>query len=184
MKSPIILNNIYGRLKPIKKMGTQNGHTVFECLCVCGIITKTKGIHLKNGHTKSCGCYEKEQLIKRNTLPIGEAAFNFLYRVYKYNANKRKLAFNITKEEFKKLTQKSCHYCGAEPTGSIKQDTYSNGAYIYNGVDRKDNNIGYVLTNCVPCCRVCNRAKMNMEYTDFLLWIKNLKEHKNGPEST
>jgi hypothetical protein len=41
----------------------------------------------------------------------------------------------------------------------------------YGGIDRKDNTIGYVVGNVVPCCIVCNRAKMDLPYEAFLAWL-------------
>ena len=60
------------------------------------------------------------------------------YNIYKKNAKKRNLAFNITKEEFYALTKQPCKYCGD------LQD--------YNGIDRVDSTLGYYIDNCVPCC--------------------------------
>jgi len=175
MKLSIILNKKYNRLIPLRVSGKQNGHTTYECLCDCGKIIITKGISIKSGHTKSCGCYEKELLIKRNTLPKGQASFNYLFNIYKRNAKTRNYIFDLSKEQFKELTSNNCHYCNSEPTSYIRPSKYTNGSYISNGVDRIDNNIGYILTNCVPCCTICNRAKGKMSYNDFKNWINKFK---------
>lgn len=57
------------------------------------------------------------------------------------------------------------------------KDKYMNGPYVYNGLDRVNNLLGYELTNVVPCCNICNRAKKDMTYEQFKLWIKDLKEN-------
>ena len=177
-KSPIILNEKYGRLTPIKISGTQNLHTMFECLCECGKITNVKGIHLKNGHTKSCGCYESEMTTKRNLLPPGESSFNYLYSYYTRNALKRELEFSLTKEEFRSFTQKNCFYCGKPPAMRVKRDSTgkTNGAYIHNGIDRLDSAIGYTFENCVACCKICNRAKCDLELKEFMDWIVGIRK--------
>ncbi len=41
--------------------------TVWECLCDCGQITKAVAGNLKNGHTKSCGCLQRELNAERHT---------------------------------------------------------------------------------------------------------------------
>jgi hypothetical protein len=46
--------------------------------------------------------------------------------------------------------------------------------YTYSGIDRLDNNIGYVSGNCVPCCSVCNYAKRDMTVDQFKNWIKRI----------
>ena len=50
--------------------------------------------------------------------------------------------------------------------------TYAYKDFLYNGIDRKDNNIGYIIENCVSCCGICNRMKMDMSYDDFLNHIR------------
>jgi len=47
---------------------------------------------------------------------------------------------------------------------------------LYSGVDRVDNNQGYVLRNCVPCCKWCNLAKNNTDVHSFLHAIKRIVE--------
>ena len=81
------------------------------------------------------------------------------YNIYKKNAKRRNIDFNLTKEDFYFLTQQKCHYCG-----DIKE---------YNGIDRIDSNKGYELNNCVPCCEICNKMKLDYSY-DF--WINHIKK--------
>jgi len=87
--------------------------------------------------------------------------------------------FLLTKEEFKVITSSNCHYCGTSPQqmrqGSFKPGRlWDRGTYAYNGIDRVDNKIGYILTNCVPCCIICNKAKSTYTQNDFLSWLKTL----------
>jgi hypothetical protein len=67
----------------------------------------------------------------------------------------------------------NCYYCGAIPTY-----TYYNYPIKFNGVDRVDNNLGYIKGNCVACCFICNRAKANMIQKQFLEWIKRAYEYQ------
>jgi hypothetical protein len=69
-----------------------------------------------------------------------------VYNQYRYKATKqRHLAFTLTLDEFKKLVEEPCFYCGelSEP----------------RGIDRRDNAIGYLLWNSQSCCAVCNKIK-------------------------
>lgn len=50
-----------------------------------------------------------------------------------------------------------------------------NGHFYFNGIDRVDNFKGYTLENSVPCCTICNRAKSNMLYDDFMSYIQRFK---------
>ena len=42
-----------------------NGQIQWECKCDCGNIVLVTTTYLKSGHTKSCGCFNKEQASKR-----------------------------------------------------------------------------------------------------------------------
>lgn len=106
----------------------------------------------------------------------GESNFNLLYNGYKTHARSRNLEFNLTKEEFRILTKGNCNYCNIEPS-SIKTRKRCNGSYIYNGVDRKDNSIGYILENCTPCCGTCNSMKSNLSLEDFKNKIISIYNH-------
>jgi hypothetical protein len=53
-----------------------------------------------------------------------------------------------------------------------------NGSYEYNGIDRLNNNLGYCISNSVPCCRWCNYSKNNRTESEFLLWVNNVYNHK------
>ncbi len=141
------------------------------CLCDCGNYkTVRRPDALKCGYTKSCGCLSKETIlkaVKKITLPEGLAAFNALYSEYKKTAKNKKFEFDITKKQFKILTKASCFYCGIRPDNIFKPAEV-NGGYNYNGIDRVDNNIGYVSSNCVPCCKECNYMKWSLSIEDFL----------------
>lgn len=53
-----------------------NNRPAWECQCDCGNICIVKGSELKNGHTKSCGCYKikatKEKFLNDALSHIGE----------------------------------------------------------------------------------------------------------------
>jgi 5-methylcytosine-specific restriction endonuclease McrA len=92
---------------------------------------------------------------------------------YKRSAKKRGLVFELSNDEFKSMTGSPCHYCG-HPPSTIRNFGNANGGFIFNGIDRKDNALGYTIDNCVPCCFVCNRAKGTLSIDEFFTWIKRL----------
>jgi hypothetical protein len=93
---------------------------------------------------------------------------NPLFVQYKQNANKRNLSFELTEEQFNNINSNPCHYCGG-------MNEYVRLSHKGNGIDRKNNSIGYTLENSVPCCTICNRAKRDMDYEDFIKYIKRLR---------
>lgn len=145
--------------------------------CDCGGEKIVLTSSLTRGHTKSCGCLHTKRMSELTKLEDGECNFNLLLNKYKRSAINRTLNFSLTKEQFKFLTKQNCHYCGKIPM----QQEYtkgSNGKYIYNGIDRKDNLIGYEIENCVTCCKVCNIAKSKTGYDDFINFLDNLVEYR------
>jgi hypothetical protein len=161
----------FEKLIVIKKVeNKKETRTMWECLCDCGNTHIVAAKSLKNGFCKSCGCGMGKSLEK------GKSAFNTLFRVYQKNAKTKKLIFNLSETLFKKLTQENCFYCGSEPKNVMK-NWCDNGDYIYNGIDRIDNTVGYEESNCVPCCKQCNYAKRKISQQEFLLWVERVYNH-------
>lgn len=164
------------------------------CVCECG----KKGLvnmHalIKNG-SKSCGCKKpvNTEGFKKwakengspNKKPEGVASFNRLYGSYKHTSKIKNLPFNLTKEDFKILTSQNCHYCGAIPKKIRKTGIIENGGYAHNGVDRKNNDIGYIVDNCLPCCSICNYLKRAKGYEEFINLIYKISEHRKNEEKS
>ena len=151
----------------------------WKCICKCGKITYACTSHLHNGNKKGCGC-----LIfgpRKTRMPNNLALKNVILKTYKRAAEKRKHEFNLTNDEFFDLIQQNCFYCGHHPsTSGPKYFEYYDNSFKYNGIDRKNNNEGYTLNNCVPCCFVCNHAKSKMTLKQFRRWIKQIYDKQYG----
>lgn len=102
--------------------------------------------------------------------PHGESSFARLVRQYKANAKRRNLEFALSNDEVRKLTSATCVYCGVGPSQRMHNKD-ANGPYIYNGIDRVDKSIGYVASNCVTACKICNKAKTDMTEEEWSEWI-------------
>jgi len=156
--------------KKVKKSKTYNYY--YLCKCDCGNYTRTTRRSLLTGHTKSCGCLKKD-CGKKIRKEFGANSKNSLYYQYKAGARQRNIKFNLTKKEFEKITQQSCHYCGQLPNHKY-QAPKAYGYYKGNGIDRKNPFQGYNTKNCVACCKDCNYAKGKMNYRKFKKWIKKV----------
>lgn len=55
----------FNKLLVLEYVYTKNGQVYWKCQCDCGNIKNITGSHLRTGHTKSCGCLQKEITIKR-----------------------------------------------------------------------------------------------------------------------
>ena len=166
----------FGRLIVIKRNypNGKYGHLKWLCKCDCGEERIVWGNNLIRGNTKSCGCLYKETSPKnRKNLPPGIANMRTIISGYKDSARIRGYDYKLTEEQFKELTQKGCYYCGAKPNNVTNYKKY-NENYIYNGLDRVDNNKGYEIGNVVPCCKFCNQAKSNFTLQEFKGWVERV----------
>lgn len=175
----------FNKLTVIKRYGSQktkNGsNAVWECICECGNISYVTTSNLNK--TISCGCFHGPRQAW-NRLPENESLVNTVYSNYKNRANKLNLEFLIDKEYFKELIFKNCFYCGVTPSQIIDYTHLrlrKNGCTLkYNGIDRKNSNIGYVKDNIVTCCKTCNYGKRNLTYEEWLDYLNNLVNYRNS----
>jgi len=151
---------------------------IWKVKCDCGAYKEVSTSNLTYG-TTSCGCYLNEIRSKGlNKKEPGEANFNYKYLSYKSRArkSKKKLEFVLSKQEFREIIIRNCHYCGSVPLSPHTHRSY-NGQFLSNGIDRIDSEKGYTLKNCLPCCPICNMMKNNMGYNLFLEHIKRIYNH-------
>jgi hypothetical protein len=146
----------------------------WNCKCDCGKELMKRQDTLKAA--KSCGCLVQVANIKR-TLPNGISVKNNLYKKLLHSASKRGLVVTISIDEFTKLAEQKCHWCGNDPSISkLRKDGSS--SWASNGIDRLDNSIGYTIDNCVPSCFPCNRAKRDMSLKEWDEYLDRLVNHQ------
>lgn len=69
MPSPVnISGQKFNRLTVVKNTGSGRRGRMWLCLCDCGGETTTNAASLASGHTKSCGCLQKEKASKNSAL--------------------------------------------------------------------------------------------------------------------
>lgn len=148
----------------------------YICQCDCGSTTLAKVDAMVSGkhkQCKTCAFKAKEQL----KLPDNLADKNAIFRNYKRAALKRGYSFEIEKEDFFNLLGSKCYYCGDLPNlkwKSPKRKHLPDRHFNYNGVDRKDNTIGYTKENCVACCGICNNSKASLTMGEWFEWLKRI----------
>lgn len=171
------LGNRYGRLTVLEYAGRGNDrHSMWKCCCDCGKEKIIDGVHLRKGRTQSCGCLQEENRHNLNNLPCGEASFNYLFRNIENGAKIRSYVFDLTKNQVRNLVTQNCHYCG-RPPAQIANSGGANGTFVYNGIDRVNNDEGYIENNIVSCCKTCNFAKRSMGVEEFKSWLTRAYKH-------
>jgi hypothetical protein len=91
----------------------------------------------------------------------------------KGSARHRGININLDVNKYQLLINLGCHYCGSD----LKME---NGYCL----DRVDNKKGYVISNIVGCCGICNRAKNNMNLMDFTNWLIKAGEYTKNKIET
>lgn len=136
----------------------QYDNRIIKWLCIClGCNTdyEVSGSNLRSNKTKRCRSCSNETRTDYSSTHSRKCAS------YRNGAKKRGLTMELTNAEMVEMFDQLCYYCKHEPV---------------NGIDRVDNDVGYVKSNCVPCCTTCNRAKGDLSLTDFKEWINAVSQ--------
>lgn len=182
----------FGLLKCLNRNGSINGEAAWHCLCQCGNTTTVRGSSLRRGHTTSCGCFNKRRTSQALRKGLG-TVYTDLYGRYRQGAQRRKIKFGLTVDEFSQMIKLPCSYCGLEPYTRYSRYLTKNGKWksrskkysaelattmtvLYNGIDRVDSTKGYSPDNCVPCCKLCNTMKLSLKKDEFLEHVSKIYE--------
>jgi hypothetical protein len=156
------------------------------CDCDCGNTATVRTNHLNNGKRTMCPkCVLKKNAEKR-IRPENATIIERVFRNYKRAAKNRKYEFLISEEKFRELIFSNCYYCGSEPRNNPSDELVNKSGLEFkrNGIDRLINSIGYTNENVVPCCGLCNTAKMTLDHDDFLNLIDNIYKNILEKRST
>ena len=172
--TPILIGTEYGRWTVLKETFSDKYGRRWLCRCFCGEERDVCSRSLTSGKSNCCGCIKDGARLEDPSF----SGRNKVFDTYKRNASNRGYDFNLTLEEFVNYSQKNCHYCNSLPSNKALPSTAS-APFIYNGIDRVDNNKHYTTDNIVSCCKICNRAKMTLHHDEFLNLIKRIaKVHR------
>lgn len=162
---------------PTVKTDYGRTYTCWKCKCDCGIEFTTTTKQIQKGVRKSCGCLSKANQWKG--LSTKDLVVNLKFGHYQNSAKRRGLTWNLSKKQFENLILSNCFYCNSPPILRVKRNGRD---MLINGIDRKENLIGYEEYNSVPCCHFCNTAKLNYGFEEFLNWIERIKNAKDSSD--
>ena len=135
----------------------------WNCVCNCGTEKIVEGTHLKSGASKSCGCYNHEALIKRNTTHgDNKTPLHYLW----LDINKR--CSNPNFKQFKDYGGRGITVCDEWRHNFVAfrdwavENGYSKGLTI----DRIDNDKGYSPENC--------------RFVDYYVQQNNKRSNRSG----
>lgn len=167
-----LLGKTFGRLTPVEDVGVDpiSRLRLWRCTCSCGGEKIVPTASLTHGGTTSCGCIYKGRGSRPKKQKPG-TAFRELLNIYKVSACRRGFGFTLTVDDFRFLTSSNCFYCGRCPAQRLETQAEH---YLYNGLDRKDNSLGYTIENVVPCCWPCNELKGSYSFEEFLAHVRRI----------
>jgi hypothetical protein len=120
-------------------------------------------------------CYGCRGVVRRTYSE--DITWGQLYSQVKARKRSKELGFDLSIDDFKKISKMNCNYCNAEPLPrNIGKDWYP--AVNANGLDRVDSNVGYLYDNLVACCTACNTAKGSMSVNEFMTLIVKIYERQ------
>ncbi len=183
LTSDIKVGETYGNLKVTssfrKKSLSKNWNQLhFNYECSCGLKKSAASCYvfykIKNEKTLCVRCERR----KRLKISKDSSTFNVVLASYRCGATKRGLEIELSNDELRVLFKGNCHYCGSAPSNSCIRR--GSDTFIYNGIDRVKNNIGYTKENSVSCCHVCNWLKNKHSKEEFLSFIEKVYKHNFG----
>lgn len=143
-------------------------HKKYTMQCIkCGYTTETS---IKSFYN-SCKKCSSHRIGKNLRTPEETMWFR-----YKLRAEKENIVFSVSKKVFSQKLHEDCFYCGKPPQQKLNLTRKTDNKLIYNGIDRKENIIGYTNENVVACCWVCNQAKKNYSLQEWKSMIKKWAE--------
>ena len=155
--------------------GTQGKRRKVICKCECGTICTILPSKLKNGYTKSCGCFRKNQL-NRTTHGMSDTP---IYKVW--SGIKRRCDENITDKRTQVYRDKKIKVCKEWKDDFL---CFYNWA-IANGykkglhLDRIDTNDDYKPSNCQFINASENTAKVKQDRNTKLQLIERIEYLEN-----
>lgn len=182
----------YNSWKVISYSHTVGKVVFWNCVCLdCGKEYVVKGQNVRIGLSKQCvTCGHKTTRKKQTGINKSKcaekSAMKYLFSFFKKSAKRRKYEFTLNPTQLKSLVTSNCHYCGIEPNnecfpmknnGLSKENTQT--SIMRHGIDRVDNDRGYVPDNVVSCCTMCNKAKHAYTKEQFLDWIRRINNFNN-----
>ena len=100
------------------------------------------------------------QIIKYHNSPAGR------HTIIKAQAKHREIEYKLTKEFINHHWDANCNYCG-DPLDIPR-------------FDRLDSDIGYIIENVVPCCKICNYGKLEMSPEEYIEHCRKVVEFANA----
>ena len=151
-----------------------HGHAYRLYKCACGSDYVARANLVVFGAIVSCGCYNRSPT-KNKEFPGGLALKRAAYKNHLSAAKKRSLVSHLTLDQYLEIGSKPCYYCGKYSTRYI---TKRKKSVQFNSIDRYNNEPYYDMTNSVPACKTCQKAKSNLPAEVFIEHCRSVSDYQ------
>lgn len=160
-----LTGRIFGRLTVLGHTGRPRKHIRWNCLCSCGTEIVVEVPNLKNGHVRSCGCLNIEE-IKRRRTTHGATTNDATTSTYTIWLGMKGRCSNPNSPLWKHYGGRGITVCGR---WMIFENFLADMGERPDGlsIERTDNNAGYSPENCVWADRASQ--SVNKRTTKFVM---------------
>lgn len=139
----------FGRLTVIRRGENKCGHPAWICQCDCGNVTHILGDSLRNGNTKSCGCFRKEVTSELHTTHHMSVRGR-RHRLYTIWSQMKNRCYNSNTDTYKHYGGRGISMCDEWKNDYMSFYTWAitNGYRDDLTIDRIDNDGNYCPENC------------------------------------
>lgn len=139
-----ITGQTFGRLTVIACIGRKDKNALWQCHCSCGRKTSVIGKLLRSGHTKSCGCWRRDNRAQQSW-KHGDAATR-LHRIWR---GMKTRCCNPHCKAFSRYGARGIRICMEwQQFEAFRDWARANGYAEHLTIDRIDNDGNYQPDNC------------------------------------
>lgn len=158
-----LLNKTFNKLTVIELLPlVPNKPRKWKCICSCGSTATTTSYALRSGHTKSCGCIQKEKIKTLNLShgKTGSAEIKIWYKM-------RDRCMNPKSKSYKHYGARGISICNRWMDSSLFLSDMGTRPSPHHSIDRIDVNGNYEPSNCrwTTHTQQANNRRNTKQYT-------------------
>lgn len=143
-----LTGKVFNRLTALHPGANRKNITTWVCKCECGVVKEFATSDILRGHSKSCGCYNRER-VKTNCKTHGDTCGRQITAEYRIWCNMKERCTNKHQARYADYGGRGITVCESwlESFSAFLNDMGRKPSKRHS-IDRIDNNQGYNPSNC------------------------------------